>query len=212
MIETLNNWDTNLFYLINGHHCTVMDWMMWVLSAKWCWLIVIVAAFCMSTLRREPKRWWIALAGIGLCFLLADQGSVQLFKNTVCRLRPCHALENVHLFREGCGGLYGFISSHAANAFAIAMFFALRYWPRKYPTVSASANNSPISGDHQRSKIVLPLCMLAWAFLTSYSRAYLGKHYPGDLLCGAIFGIVVGIVVQHFISWIEKKLHFNETK
>lgn len=191
MIETLNNLDTQLFYLINGHHCAAMDWVMWVLSAKWFWLITIMTAFCFSTLQREPKRWWIVLAGIGLCFLLADQGSVQLFKNTVCRLRPCHALEDVHLFREGCGGLYGFISSHAANAFAIAMFFVLRYW--------------------KKGKAV-PLCMIAWAVLTSYSRAYLGKHYPGDLLCGAIFGIAVGIVVQYLIYWIEKKLHFNETK
>ena len=67
MIETLNNLDTQFFYFINGHHCAVMDWVMWVLSARWSWLIVIVAAFCFSTLRHEPKRWWIVLAGIGLC-------------------------------------------------------------------------------------------------------------------------------------------------
>ncbi len=191
MIETINNIDTQLFYFVNGHHCTAMDWVMWVFSARWSWLIFIVAAFCFSTLRREPKRWWLVLAGIGLCFLLADQGSVQLFKNTVCRLRPCHALEDVHMFREGCGGLYGFISSHAANAFAIVMFFVLRYW--------------------KRDKIV-PVCMLLWAFLTSYSRAYLGKHYPGDLVCGALFGVLVAFVVQWFTQWIEKKSVKNETK
>lgn len=191
MIETLNNFDTQLFYLINGHHCTAMDWVMWVFTARWSWIIVIVAAFCFSTLRHEPRKWWIVLAGIALCFLLADQGSVQLFKNTVCRLRPCHALPDVHMFREGCGGLYGFISSHAANAFAIATFFCLRYW--------------------KRDKIV-PVCMIVWTCLTSYSRAYLGKHYPGDLICGALFGILVGIVILQVISWIEKKLHKRETK
>lgn len=191
MIETLNNFDTQLFYLINGHHCTAMDWVMWVFTARWSWIIVIVAAFCFSTLRHEPRKWWIVLAGIALCFLLADQGSVQLFKNTVCRLRPCHALPDVHMFREGCGGLYGFISSHAANAFAIATFFCLRYW--------------------KRDKIV-PVCMIVWACLTSYSRAYLGKHYPGDLICGALFGILVGIVILQVISWTEKKLHKRETK
>ncbi len=191
MIETLNNFDTQLFYLINGHHCTAMDWVMWVFTARWSWIIVIVAAFCFSTLRHEPRKWWIVLAGIALCFLLADQGSVQLFKNTVCRLRPCHALPDVHMFREGCGGLYGFISSHAANAFAIATFFCLRYW--------------------KRDKIV-PVCMIVWACLTSYSRAYLGKHYPGDLICGALFGILVGIVILRVTSWTEKKLHKRETK
>jgi undecaprenyl-diphosphatase len=191
MIETLNGIDTQLFYLINHHHCTAMDWVMWVFTARWSWIIVIVAAFCFSTLRHEPRKWWIVLAGIALCFLLADQGSVQLFKNTVCRLRPCHALPDVHMFREGCGGLYGFISSHAANAFAIATFFCLRYW--------------------KRDKIV-PVCMIVWACLTSYSRAYLGKHYPGDLICGALFGILVGIVILQVTSWTEKKLHKRETK
>ena len=95
MIEVLNNIDTQLFYFINHHHCTVMDWTMWVLSSRWCWLVVIVSGFVGATLVREPKKWWIVLAGIALCFLLADQGSVQLFKNTVCRLRPCHALPDV---------------------------------------------------------------------------------------------------------------------
>lgn len=191
MIEALNQFDTWLFYLINHHHCTVIDWVMWVFTSRWCWLVVIVLAYVFSTLWHEPKKWWLVLAAIGLCFLLADQGSVQLFKNTVCRLRPCHALPDVHMFREGCGGQYGFISSHAANAFAIATFFVMRYWKR-WKTV--------------------PICMIVWACLTSYSRAYLGKHYPGDLLCGAIFGIVVGILISLFINWIEKKLHKNETK
>lgn len=191
MIEALNNFDTQVFYLINSHHCTAMDWVMWVLTSRWCWLVVIVAAYCLTALVHEPKKWWLVLAGIGLCFLLADQGSVQLFKNTVCRLRPCHALPDVHMFREGCGGLYGFISSHAANAFAIATFFVVRYW--------------------KRWKAV-PIAMVVWACLTSYSRAYLGKHYPGDLLCGALFGVLVGILIGLFINWIEKKLQKNETK
>ena len=191
MIETLNNFDTQLFYLVNHHHCTVMDWVMWIFSSRWSWLVVIVAAYLFTAIKREPRRWWLVLAGIALCFLLADQGSVQLFKNTVCRLRPCHALSDVHMFREGCGGQYGFISSHAANAFAIATFFCLRYW--------------------KRDKIV-PVCMIVWACLTSYSRAYLGKHYPGDLICGALFGILVGIVILQVTSWTEKKLDKRETK
>ena len=204
MIETLNNWDTWLFYLINHHHCTAMDWVMWVFSARWSWLIIIVAAFCLTTLRKEPKRWWVVLAGIALCFLLADQGSVQLFKNTVCRLRPCHALPDVHMFRESCGGLYGFISSHAANAFAIAMFFFLRYKHERQPFGS-------LQREHGK-ELIVPIGMLVWACITSYSRAYLGKHYPGDLLCGALFGILMGYLVTLIINMIEKKLHKNETK
>ena len=185
MLETLNDLDTQLFLFINGHHCTSMDWVMWVLSAKWSWLIVIVGAYCLTALRRDRCRWWLPLAAIALCFLLADQGSVQLFKNTVCRLRPCHALEGVHLFREGCGGQYGFISSHAANAFAIATFFFMRYRHRGGRAVGSA--------------------MIVWALLTSYSRAYLGKHYPGDLLCGALFGVLCGLIVATLVGYLEKK-------
>ena len=193
MLETLNNLDTQWFWWINSHHCTSMDWVMWSLSQHWCMAAVIVLAFCLLTLRYEPRRWWIVLIGIALCFLLADQGSVQLFKNTVCRLRPCHALEDVRMFRTGCGGQYGFVSSHAANVFAVAMFLTLRYW--------------------KRVKRQWPLLLIAlWAIATCYSRPYLGKHYPGDVICGAVFGAIIALIVWWVTAVIEKKFCKSETK
>ena len=193
MLETLINIDTQWFWWINSHHCTAMDWTMWTLSQHWCMAAVIVLAFCLLTLRYEPRRWWIVLIGIALCFLLADQGSVQLFKNTVCRLRPCHALEDVRMFRTSCGGQYGFVSSHAANVFAVAMFLTLRYW--------------------KRVKRQWPLLLIAlWAVATCYSRPYLGKHYPGDVICGAVFGAIIALIVWWVTAVIEKKFCKSETK
>lgn len=193
MLETLNNLDTQWFWWINSHHCTAMDWVMWSLSQHWCMAAVIVLAFCLLTLRYEPRRWWIVLIGIALCFLLADQGSVQLFKNTVCRLRPCHALEDVRMFRTSCGGQYGFVSSHAANVFAVAMFLTLRYW--------------------KRVKRQWPLLLIAlWAVATCYSRPYLGKHYPGDVICGAVFGAIIALIVWWVTTLVEKKFCKSETK
>lgn len=191
MWETLQQIDTEWFLWVNSHHCTALDWVMWTLSQHWCFAVVLLLAFGLTTLRTEPRRWWLALLAIALCFLLADQGSVQLFKNTVCRLRPCHALDNVRMFRTSCGGQYGFVSSHAANAFAIVTFLFLRY--------------------RHKAKLAT-ICMILWAFATCYSRAYLGKHYPGDLVCGALFGIVVGIVVWLVANFFEKKIHKSETK
>jgi len=184
MLETLKEIDTQWFLWINSHHTTALDWTMWTLSQHWSWAVVIVLAFVLLTLRKEPRRWWLVAIGVVLCFLLADQGSV-LIKDTVCRLRPCHALEDVRMFRTHCGGQYGFVSSHAANAFAVALFFVLRYWKhlkRQWPL----------------------LLLIVWALTTSYSRAYLGKHYPGDLVCGAILGIVAGLLVWMIINTIEK--------
>ena len=184
MLEALVNWDTECFRWINGHYCTAMDWTMWTLSQHWCWVVVLVLFFALVTMRKEPRHWWIVLCAVVLCFLLADQGSVHIFKDTVCRLRPCHALEEVRMFHTRCGGQYGFVSSHAANAFAIAMFLFLRY---RHKTTWG---------------VVL---MFVWAFATSYSRIYLGKHYPGDILCGAMFGMLCGWVVWMISIWIEKK-------
>lgn len=193
MLETLKSIDTQWFLWVNSHHNTALDWTMWVLSQHWSWAVVIVAAFCLLTLRYEPRRWWLPLLGIVLCFLLADQGSVHLFKNTVCRLRPCHAIEGVRMFRTSCGGQYGFISSHAANAFAVGLFLVLRYW--------------------KRVRRQWPLLLLVvWALSTSYSRAYLGKHYPGDLICGAVFGATMALIVWWITNMIEKKLKASETK
>lgn len=190
MIETLNELDTQWFYWVNQHHTAWLDWTMWVLSQHWSWAIVLVLAFGLLTLRLEPRRWWWAVAGVVLCILLADQGSVLLFKETVGRLRPCHALEEVRMFRTGCGGRYGFISSHAANAFAIATFLLLRY------------------RDRRRAGTLL----VVWALATSYSRAYLGKHYPGDLVCGALFGVAVGGLITLAINALEKKCAKDVTK
>lgn len=192
MLETLKEIDTQWFLWINSHHTTALDWTMWTLSQHWSWLVVIVLAFVLLTLRQEPRRWWLVAIGVVLCFLLADQGS-GLIKDTVCRLRPCHALEDVRMFRTHCGGQYGFVSSHAANAFAVALFLVLRYW--------------------KRVKRQWPLLLLiVWALATSYSRAYLGKHYPGDLVCGALVGMAIGLIVWMVAQWVEKKLRIGETK
>jgi undecaprenyl-diphosphatase len=192
MLETLKEIDTQWFLWINSHHTTALDWTMWTFSQHWSWAVVSVLAFVLLTLRQEPRRWWLVAIGVVLCFLLADQGSV-LIKDTVCRLRPCHALEDVRMFRTHCGGQYGFVSSHAANAFAVALFLVLRYW--------------------KRLKRQWPLLLLiVWALATSYSRAYLGKHYPGDLVCGAILGCIIALIVWWLTDTIEKKLRKSETK
>lgn len=190
--DILNNLDTQWFLWVNSHHCTALDWTLWVLSQHWSWAVLLVLVFGLLTLRQEPRRWWLVLAGLVLCFLLADQGSVHLFKETVGRLRPCHALEGVRMFRTHCSGQYGFVSSHAANAFAVVTFLMLRY-----------RNSKRIW-----HTLLLPL----WAVATCYSRVYLGKHYPGDVICGALFGAIIGLAVWWLCTLIEKKLQKSETK
>ncbi|MBP5547942.1 MAG: phosphatase PAP2 family protein [Bacteroidales bacterium] len=176
--------DQSVFWWINEHHSTALDWILWCFSQSWCWLSVITIVFIFITLRKDRKNWLWVLAGLALCFLLADQISNNAFKDGIQRLRPCYELEGVRMFHTNKGGLYGFVSSHAANAFAVAVFLSLLY------------------GHRIKS---LPYLIIIWAVIVGYSRPYLGKHYPGDVICGALLGIGIGAMVYFVISKIKSK-------
>jgi undecaprenyl-diphosphatase len=122
-------------------------------------------------------RWAVAFSLIVL--LLADQISASLLKPWIGRLRPCQVLEGVHLL-VGCGGGKSMPSSHAANALAQATFFALLY-PR------------------YRSYL------FCFAAVVAISRVFVGVHYPGDVLAGALVGAVIGLAValtyKEFMGW-----------
>lgn len=197
MLEWLNDIDTQWFLWINQHHCDFADWLFWTSSQHWSWAVVLVAFFCATTLRLEPRRWWAVGLGIALCFLLSDRISVMCFKDVVCRLRPCHVIENVRMFRTHCGGQYGFISSHAANVFSLAMFLALRYGKKTMRRNDGSA--AP-----RKKAWLIPLLSFLWAFMVIYSRPYLGKHYPGDVICGAIVGLAIGSIIYYVLEKIPQ--------
>ena len=192
-IDYLNSVDTELFYWINQHHCTVADYVLYAFTQHWSWMVMIVLFFAVAVVKAPEKRWWwLLVAGIALCFLLADRITVMCFKDVFQRLRPCHALPDVRMiFGMGCGGQYGFVSGHAANSFAVAMFFAL--WCRKH--VKA-----------------MPYVAFGWAAIVSYSRPYLGKHYPGDIICGALLGLLIGWLVYLLATFVRNKIEQRKTK
>ena len=194
--------DTDLFLWINQHHCTAADWILWVASQSWSWAIVLVVTIVFTTLRHEPRRWWLVLLGIVLCFLLADRTSV-FIKYLVCRPRPCHALENVRMFRTTCGGAYGFVSSHAANVFSLAMFLVLRYCRSLSHSRILQRDNTP----YHKCHCLFPILIFLWACIVGYSRPYLGKHYPGDVICGGILGLLIGLCVYLVIQLIDNISH-----
>jgi len=162
--------DHTIFLFLNSHHSPFFDNVMWILSLKTVWIPLYLAIIWMIY-RRYRKRVWIPLILIPVLVLIDDQGS-NLLKNLIERPRPCHepALTGmVHTVNGYCGGMYGFVSSHAANSFGVAAFTATLLKKRWFSW-----------------------SIFTWAALISYSRIYLGVHYPGDIIGGALLGIMAG--------------------
>ena len=189
MIETLKSWDTQLFLFLNGEHNVFWDFVMFWASNKLIWIPLYITFIFFIYKYHKTNTLWFLLATI-LLIALSDLISVHLFKNVFMRLRPCHesSLEGlVHLVNNKCGGQYGFISSHATNHFAIATFLSI----------------------HLGSKIkYFSFLIILWAAFISYSRIYLGVHYPGDVFGGVIVGSLIGLgmgfSIRSFLLTINK--------
>lgn len=199
-MEQLSTLDRNLFWWINHHDNPVLDWLMWGATQPVCWIVVLALWFCLVPLRHDRRSWlWVLLGGI-VCLAASDQVSSHIIKEAVMRLRPCHALEGVRMFRTRPGSLYGFVSSHAANSFALATLFCLQYGGKRRqedPTPPHNRWNAIGSGFRSR---LTPILLISWAVMTSLSRVYLGKHYPGDIVCGALLGVGIGAGIYFIIS------------
>lgn len=197
MIESLDALDKDVFLFLNGIHASWMDPIMWWVSGTITWApLYLVLLFFMfkkvnPTWRLQNWKNWLALIiGVFLTVLFADQISSGFFKPFFGRLRPSHSPELeglVHLLfnSEGeiyRGGQFGFVSSHAANSFALAFF------------VSSVIN-----------KKWFWYGMFGWAIIVSYSRIYLGVHYPGDIIVGAMVGLFSGWLAYQAFKYLYTK-------
>ena len=186
--------DQQWLLAINGWHSEWADILMWYISKSTTWLplyallvglIVYRFGILSPSLCKEGRRGssllrvLIILAGFAVAVGVSDFVSSGIIKPWVCRLRPTHepALAGMlHLVNGYTGGLYGFVSSHAANTMACALLFALLY-RNKYATVG----------------------LMLWVALNCYSRMYLGVHYPADIIGGLAIGALMATLTYGMV-------------
>jgi undecaprenyl-diphosphatase len=186
MLKYLQTLDEKSFLFLNGKHNAFFDVIMYWASNQFVWIPLYITLF-IFLLHRYKKAAWYILICVGLMITASDQLSSGLIKNLVERPRPSHAVSlagQVHLSDAGPGGEYGFVSSHAANTFALVIFLSL-VLPRE-----------------QRP---LKYLLTGWAMLVSYSRIYNGVHYPGDVLGGILLGALLAFLFRklfnHFLGY-----------
>ncbi len=188
-MDWIINFDKELLLTLNGIHTPFFDYFMFTISGKEVWLLLYLTIIAVIGNKYGWKQGGAIVLAMILTIVLSDQITSGIMKPFFERFRPSRDpdLSNlVHIVNNYRGGKYGFASSHAANTFALAVFSILFF------------KHKPLA-----------VFMLFWAVMVSYSRIYLGVHYTGDILVGAIIGATVGAVIYGvYRKYIEPK--FNE--
>lgn len=190
MIENIKNWDEALFLFLNQLHAPWLDPLMLTLTGKYIWIpFYLFLLFLIIKTYQKDSVWYII--GLLLVITLADQLTSGVMKPFFERLRPCHdpRWESVISNYSGCGGRYGFASSHAANTFGLAAYL----WKVGKEQIKAFR------------------WLFLWAAIVSYTRVYLGVHYPLDIVAGALIGMIIAWLVYWLTGKAQEawKRHFG---
>jgi membrane-associated phospholipid phosphatase len=169
--------DKHLFRLINDTwHNNFFDFIMpWLRDAEM-WAPLYFFLILLITINYKKSGWWWVLFFIATV-VVTNYISSNIIKEHTHRVRPCFNPDFASWIRIHVGYLPGnssFVSSHAANHFAMAMFF--------YLTLKKEFGR-------------LPLLFFVWAALISYAQMYVGVHYPTDVLGGTIVGLIIGYLI-----------------
>ena len=181
-MDEIINLDREVFLFLNGLHSSFFDRIMPLLTETYFWLPLYLFLIFIIIKKYKKDFVWI-LVGAIVTIVLCDQITTGFMKPFFARLRPSHepGLDGlVHIVNNYRGGLYGFASSHAANTFGIAMFLWL-----------ALKSNFKWIG-----------LIFIWAAMMTYTRIYLGVHYPADIIVGALIGVGCGLIAFKLSSYL----------
>ncbi len=176
----LSRFDLSIFYILNHELAnSIFDYLFIIISESRVFTMLVII-LVLAAYWKGDIRLKLAIALAVICVALADPTTHYILKKFFARLRPCHSLDDVRLL-VGCGGLYGFPSNHAVNSFAIAAVLSFFY--RRLTSL-----------------------LVALAIIVGLSRVYLGKHYPSDVLAGAILGVLAAAFVIYLARWLVLRL------
>ncbi len=186
MLETLLEYDKELFLFLNNLGVESWDTFWLFMSKKWgsIPLYLVLLLFCFKYV--GWKSTLLIMVIVALMITASDQ-LANAFKYGFERLRPCHEeaiFENMRLVKSRCGGKFGYFSAHAANSFTAVTFFSLLFKPYiKW----------------------FPVLLVVWGLAVAYSRIYLGVHYPLDIVTGISFGLLIGWVFFTLRTYIDNR-------
>lgn len=177
--------DNNILLFLNFEGGVVLDEIMWFFTSKLSFAIVGVVMLFLLYRKLPLKEFLASLLFAGLVILLADQ-TATFFKHNIEFLRPTHTPELdglIHTVKGYKGGLYGTVSGHAANSFGLALYGSILV-RKRWATI----------------------LFFAFAILTSYSRIYLGVHFPSQICYGILTGVMAGYISYLVFKFVQRRM------
>ena len=178
--------DAGLTHALNGSHSLLLDHLMLLMTETYAWLPFFVALVVVVFRNNSLRQALFVLLSVALLICVCDRLCSGFVKPAVARWRPTQdpfLMYSVDVVQGYRGGRYGFYSGHANNTFALATFLALLF-------------------RHRPATLVL----YGWAVLHTYTRLYLGVHYLGDVLVGALVGILFALLVYLLYAYVKRHL------
>lgn len=184
-------WDKELFLTLNSLGTETWDPFWLAVSGTKIWIPLYALLVFLLFRALKGHAIWVAILIAFANVFFTDFGSVWLFKEQFMRLRPCHVEEfanQMRLVKDSCGGQYGFVSAHASNTFGLSVLVGMML-RKKFP--------------------FMIFLLLAWAAMVSYSRIYIGVHYPLDITVGGVYGALCGLMMYFLFHTVVERYELD---
>lgn len=186
LMEAFMNFEFYILNLISNISSPVMDKLMIFVSATGnAGILWIVLSVILAITKKYRKCGFTMMISLLLCLIFGNL----ILKPLIARPRPFWVDDTIKLLIKAPTD-FSFPSGHTFSSFSSA--FAVLFMKNK-------------SGFEKKISTVF----LIYAFLIAFSRLYLKVHFPSDVLCGFLLGILNGYVSQKIINLLYKKFNKN---